>query len=81
LGSADLMHRNLDRRVETLVQVKDASVRTQLQNFLNLAMSAEVAAWELDHDGCWMQRTGEGTALADYQRLLMTRTTERATDG
>ncbi len=81
LGSADLMHRNLDRRVETLVQVKDASVRTQLQNFLNLAMSAEVVAWELDHDGCWMQRTGEGTTLADYQRLLMTRTTERATDG
>jgi polyphosphate kinase len=82
LGSADLMHRNLDRRVETLVQVRDAGVQAQIRAFLELAMSPDVRSWELAADGGWTQRiAADGVPLADYQSLLMTRTTERAAHG
>jgi polyphosphate kinase len=53
IGSADLMHRNLDRRVEALVQVTDATARDELAQVLSLAMSDETAAFELRADGSW----------------------------
>jgi polyphosphate kinase len=53
IGSADLMHRNLDRRVEALVQVVDATARAELEQVLALAMSDEIAAFELRPDGSW----------------------------
>ena len=51
IGSADLMHRNLDRRVEALVRVSDPESRRILAGILDGAMSAGVAAWELATDG------------------------------
>jgi polyphosphate kinase len=53
IGSADLMHRNLDRRVEALVQVSDATGQAELEQVLALAMSDETAAFELRPDGSW----------------------------
>ena len=47
IGSADLMHRNLDRRVEVLVRVDDPLARQQCIDILRLALSDNVAAWEL----------------------------------
>jgi polyphosphate kinase len=66
IGSADLMHRNLDRRVEVLVQVSDPGCSKQLREQLDLAFAAETMAWELGPDGAWT-RTGD----QDYQELLM----------
>jgi polyphosphate kinase len=53
IGSADLMHRNLDRRVEALVQVTDTVARNQLLQVLALAMTDAHGAFELRADGTW----------------------------
>jgi polyphosphate kinase len=57
IGSADLMHRNLDRRVEALVRVTLPSAQDDLRNVLELAMSDESEGWDLDGDGDWHRRT------------------------
>jgi polyphosphate kinase len=73
IGSADLMHRNLDRRVEALIRVTDPNAREQLADLLDLATSESTACWELQPDGSWKQRSTaqDGTALVDYQTELM----------
>jgi polyphosphate kinase len=76
LGSADLMHRNLDRRVETLVRVKDPIVQAQLAAILERATAEDVRRWELGSDGCWTRWPETGPA-ADLQLELMRRTRER----
>jgi polyphosphate kinase len=75
LGSADLMHRNLDRRVEAMVQVTDADAAAQLRRVLDLALADDTAGWELDADGTWHRRTGP---LRDLQAELMRRRLARA---
>jgi polyphosphate kinase len=55
MGSADLMHRNLDRRVEALVHVTDPTARSELEQVLALSMSDNTAAFELRADGSWDQ--------------------------
>jgi polyphosphate kinase len=72
LGSADLMHRNLDRRVETLVRIEDADVRGQLDALLDLCFADDVRHWRLGGDGCWEQEPGR-----DVQAELLRRTAER----
>jgi polyphosphate kinase len=67
IGSADLMHRNLDRRVEVLCQVSDPRCADHLRTCLDLAFSPDTAAWELAPDGEWARSGGAD----DYQELLM----------
>jgi polyphosphate kinase len=70
IGSADLMHRNLDRRVETLVRVKDPLVQEQLDGLLTRLLADDVLRWDLAADGSW-HRAGS----VDVQtELLRTRT-------
>jgi len=79
LGSADLMHRNLDRRVETLLEVRDPGARAQLREVLDLALADDTRSWELGDDGCWTLRTGpDGAPLRDYQQELTRRSKERS---
>ncbi|WP_309229846.1 MULTISPECIES: RNA degradosome polyphosphate kinase [unclassified Blastococcus] len=73
LGSADLMHRNLDRRVEVLLRVCDDRLRTQLEQTLAPAMAPGVRCWELRSDGSWEHLDGR-----DYQAELMGRMHELA---
>ncbi|MEO8889396.1 MAG: RNA degradosome polyphosphate kinase [Jatrophihabitantaceae bacterium] len=75
IGSADLMHRNLDRRVEVLCQVADNSATDHLREFLDLAFAADTSAWELQPAGNWV-RSG-GTQQNDFQELLMKRLADR----
>ncbi len=56
IGSADLMHRNLDRRVEALVRVTLPSAQRDLRDVLELAMSDESEGWDLAGDGTWHRR-------------------------
>jgi polyphosphate kinase len=79
IGSADLMHRNLDRRIEVLVSIADADQAAYLIENIDLAMSAEVASWELDADGEWERKAwGEdGSHLADLQAIYITRQPKR----
>jgi polyphosphate kinase len=53
IGSADLMHRNLDRRVEVLVQVPSEDNCAQVSSLLDLAFAPTTYAWELGPDGEW----------------------------
>jgi polyphosphate kinase len=62
IGSADLMHRNLDRRVEVLLRVCDEVARGRLLEMMTAAMAPGVRCWELGSDGVWTP-TGE----TDYQ--------------
>jgi polyphosphate kinase len=69
IGSADMMHRNLDRRVETLVRVRDVAIRSRLASVLDLAMDPRTRAWELASDGSWSRSAG----VLDYQTELASR--------
>ncbi|MDP3967000.1 MAG: RNA degradosome polyphosphate kinase [Nocardioides sp.] len=57
LGSADLMHRNLDRRVEVLVPMPSEQLVADVGDVLDLAFAPDAAVWELDAHGDW-RRTG-----------------------
>jgi polyphosphate kinase len=57
IGSADLMDRNLDRRVEALVRVTDTTARAELGAVLALSMSDGAEAFVLGPDGTWARRT------------------------
>jgi polyphosphate kinase len=52
-GSADLMPRNLDRRVEALAPVTDDELRGRLQEILDVNLADDTLAWELGSDGSW----------------------------
>ncbi len=60
LGSSDLMHRNLDRRVEVLLRISDQHAADQLQRMFDGAMADDVRSWQLGSDGGWT-RTGSTT--------------------
>jgi polyphosphate kinase len=73
IGSADLMHRNLDRRVEVLCEVTDVQARAHLHAILDTAFDDDTLAWDLQPDGEWLH-TG---AHNDLQELLMRRLADR----
>ncbi|MGK5112125.1 MULTISPECIES: RNA degradosome polyphosphate kinase [unclassified Geodermatophilus] len=73
IGSADLMHRNLDRRVEVLLRVCDEPSHRLLQNVFDQAMAEDVRCWELGPDATWTRRHGR-----DYQAGLMALAAEPA---
>jgi polyphosphate kinase len=53
IGSADLMVRNLDERVEALVPVAEPSLTARLDEILSVNLADDVLAWELQPDGSW----------------------------
>ena len=59
IGSADMMHRNLDRRVEVLVRLRDEHVVDEVKTLLDLALDPGTTAWDLDSDGEWHLHQGE----------------------
>ncbi|MEX2135153.1 MAG: polyphosphate kinase 1 [Acidimicrobiia bacterium] len=53
LGSADLMPRNLDRRVEALAPILDPDLQFRIDEILDVLLADDVLAWELDSEGKW----------------------------
>ncbi len=80
IGSADLMPRNLDQRVELIAPVEDAALRDDLLDALDRCLADDVTAWELDRDCAWTRRTpGAGMPRA-AQNELMARHAARAAE-
>ncbi|ORB65048.1 RNA degradosome polyphosphate kinase [Mycolicibacterium tusciae] len=73
IGSADMMHRNLDRRVEVMAQVKDPRLSSQLNDVFDSALDPSTRCWELDMDGKWTASPREGETVRDHQVSLMER--------
>lgn len=82
IGSADLMHRNLDRRVEALVQLEDTEHVSYLSELIDLYLNSETAHWLLDKNGGWMRRSLDafGNSLQDAQEQLIKRKNLRGLD-
>ena len=73
IGSADMMHRNLDRRVEALVRVVAPAHVKELTELFALAMADTTSSWHLGPDGVWARRNlaDDGTHLLDLQDATM----------
>jgi polyphosphate kinase len=73
IGSADMMHRNLDRRVEALVRLTKPEHIRELTALFDLAMSDETSSWSLESDGSWVRHSVDaaGAPLIDLQNRLM----------
>ena len=83
IGSADMMHRNLDRRVEALVRVADPAQQAELRGLIDLAMDEGTASWWLAGDGTWTRHhlDPDGNPLLDLQQHLIGRRRTRPSDG
>ena len=73
IGSADMMHRNLDRRVECLVRLTDPRHLEDLRSLMAMGMSTDYSHWALGADGRWIRRhlDADGAPLPDIQAALI----------
>lgn len=81
IGSADMMHRNLDRRVEALVQLSNAEDINSVVSLLDRYVNDGTSSWHLDREGIWTRHhlDQDGAALSDVQSwLLASRSRQRS---
>ncbi|MEL6554226.1 MAG: polyphosphate kinase 1 [Cyanobacteria bacterium J06621_11] len=72
IGSADWMPRNLDRRVEALVPIEEASLQSELMDLIDICLSDNRQAWEMQPDGTYIQRRPQaGEAERRTHNILM----------
>lgn len=76
-GSADMMHRNLDRRVEVMVNVRDERLAGELGDIFASALDPRTRCWVLQSDGSWVASPAEGEEVRDHQRQMMRRNRRR----
>ncbi len=70
IGSADLMSRNLESRVEVLAPVEDPALREELRAILDMQMNDRRSAWEMRPDGGYVQLSAEGADEGSQQQLI-----------
>ncbi len=82
IGSADLMPRNLDRRVEALAPVTDPALQQRLQEVLDVNLADDTLAWELGPEGVWrhVERRGTVDVHRRLQELALARSQRRDHD-
>jgi polyphosphate kinase len=73
IGSADLMHRNLDRRVETLVSLQQPEQIAYVGEILDKAFDDGTSAWDLGPDGQWVHNEAADGRLEDFQAYMIRR--------
>ncbi|MBC7763470.1 MAG: RNA degradosome polyphosphate kinase, partial [Candidatus Saccharibacteria bacterium] len=83
IGRADLMHRNLDRRVEAHVRLTNPEHLREIEDLFDLAMSDDTAHWKLAADGSWTRhyRADDGSLLDDMQNVIMQQVSQRKRTG
>lgn len=79
IGSADLMHRNLDRRVEALVRITAPEQTDELIKYVDLQMADSTTSWHMAADGTYVRhaKDEEGRPLVDSQEYLIKKHTRR----
>ncbi|MGO4596040.1 RNA degradosome polyphosphate kinase [Terrabacter sp. 2RAF25] len=79
IGSADMMHRNLDRRVEALVRINESAHLAELGDLIDLAFADTTSRWDLGSDGRWVRHhlSDAGDPLDDLQAKLIERHDKR----
>ncbi|MGZ8176397.1 RNA degradosome polyphosphate kinase [Williamsia sp. SKLECPSW1] len=78
IGSADMMHRNLDRRIEVMAQVKDQRLTRELREIFASALDPTTRCWVLETTGNWRASPAAGEDVRDHQQQLMRRHHSRA---
>ena len=81
IGSADLMPRNLDTRVELVTPVEDPSLRDDLLDTLERSLADDTNSWDLGSDNIWRRRSQRGHEPRSVQRELMLGHQARAAEG
>jgi polyphosphate kinase len=81
IGSADLMPRNLDTRVELVAPVDDPALREDLLDTLERSLADDTNSWDLGPDSVWRRRTPRGPEPRSVQRELMLGHQARAAEG
>ncbi|WP_414638560.1 RNA degradosome polyphosphate kinase [Actinophytocola sp.] len=71
IGSADLMHRNLDRRVEVQVRITDEKLTAQLDEMFASALDPATRCWVLEQSGEWSASPADGSSVRDHQAQLL----------
>jgi polyphosphate kinase len=78
MGSADLMPRNLDRRIEVLTPVENARAKAEIGAILDSAFADTANTWELGSDSEWTRRAGKAKKVHAHQEAMMRRAQLRA---
>ncbi len=75
IGSADIMERNLDRRIEALVRVDEIAHKEELNEILELSTSPRFRMWEMTENDDWnyIKKDAEGNVLEDFQEHFIER--------
>jgi polyphosphate kinase len=75
IGSADIMERNLDRRIEALIRVDQEEHKAELRTILDLSISPRFRMWEMTEDDSWryIKNGPEGKPLEDFQEYFIER--------
>ncbi|GGR16302.1 RNA degradosome polyphosphate kinase [Agromyces mediolanus] len=83
IGSADMMHRNLDRRVEALVRLVDPEHLLEIESLFDRGMDERTSSWHLDGEGVWTRHSldADGRPLEDLQNSLMQQMAQRPRSG
>ena len=78
MGSADLMPRNLDNRVEVVVPVEDERAQQEIVRVFDALLDDNADAWDLDGGGCWSRARPRKARSRSAQTVLMRDTLTRA---
>jgi polyphosphate kinase len=81
IGSSDMMHRNLDRRIEVLIKLESSEHIDRVAHLFELHMNDSSTSWSLGESGEWTRHTGMGGGLLDTQEALMAEYSRRDTRG
>jgi polyphosphate kinase len=82
IGSADLMPRNLDHRIEVLVPVENDRLKFQLHGIFDALLDDTASSWDLDANGAWRRAQPDGGVLPiSAQQTLMTRAARNGVPG
>jgi polyphosphate kinase len=81
IGSADMMPRNLDRRVEAVVPILDERLQTRLSGILDLLLTDNRLAWNLDSNGGWRKIEEDNGEAVDSQAVLCAQAIARSLAG